>query len=257
MGKKSSPKPQPANEFKLPRETKQFYERELRHYRPEVYTGQRIAEQSPEELEYIQNLRDVGSLENQNPFYQNAAGILSDFYSTPFEESAHKAILDSTLAETGSNIEQKYALAGRGGSPAFAKGLGAGLTRAGHDVLSDYNRQRLSALNQAAGLAGQQFTDTRQRLGLLDRARSIQGARDQAAVRALRAPLDERNRAEAERIAAITGLLGGGGYKENRMYQAPEGSSPIAGALGGGLAAAGLGLGPVGILGAGLLGSFG
>ena len=250
MGGKNKAPPQQTQKHELPQEIKDYYRRELSSYRPEVFTGQRLAEQSPEELQYIQRLGEVGAAEN--PFYSNARGILSDFYSTPFEDSAHKAILDDALAEAGSNIEQVYARAGRSGSPAFAKAHAAGLTRAGHDVLSDYNRQRLGALSQAGQLSSQELSDAQARLGLLGQAGSLQSKYGQEVVDSLRAPLDERNRAEAQRINAITGLLTQGTRTTVEPGAAPK-SNRFAGALGGALAGGQL-FGPWGAAAGGILG---
>ena len=250
MGKKSSPRPEPISTAKLPAETKQFY-REIKDYRPEVYTGDRLAPQSGQELGYIQGLENLAGAA-QSPFYQAGEGVINQLL-TPFEDSNYKNILDTAVKEAGSGIEQQYALSGRSGSPAFAKSFGAGVTRAGADVLRDYDRQRLNALGLGADITSRAFNEDQQRLGLLGKAAQLQSGYDQRLVDVGRQELDERNRAEQQRIANVSGLLGTG-YQQDQLYTPQARPNRFAGALGGGLAAAGAGLGPIGIGAGALLG---
>ena len=250
MGKKSAPRPEPISTAKLPAETSQFY-REIKDYRPEVFEGQRLAPQSEQELAYISGLENLAGA-GQSPFYQAGQGVI-DQLLTPFEDSNYKNILDAAVAEAGSGIEQQFARAGRSGSPSFAKHFGAGVTRAGHDVLRDYDAQRLKALGLGANITSRAFNEDQQRVGLLGKAGQLQSLYDQKGVDLLRAPLDERNRAEQRRIANVTGLLSDG-YEHDQLYTPQAKPNRFASALGGGLAAAGAGLGPLGIGAGALLG---
>lgn len=242
--------------YELNAPLKAYYQKEGQFYRPQVYRGQRLAAQSAPELQHIQKLTEFGN----NPIssiYGRGERVANDLM-TPFAESNYKNILDNTVANAATSIEERFSRAGRGGSPAFAKALGSGLTEAGHNVLRDYNRDRISAVNLGSGLANDRLAEIQARNAALGLAGNMQSDYDQLRVDTMREELDEENASERERISAITNLLTQGA-NPTQSYQSFRGgrggSSRLVNLIGGAMAGSKFLGGPAGVGVGALLGA--